>query len=328
LQTYAEAFHTDWTNQTDAEPLLTSVVRDDSTPAFVRASALTELAQYLSAANVELAKKGLANPDPIVRVGALDMLESVPPSQLWPLVSPLLSDSSRGVRIKAVDLLAAVPTANQPATDRADFEKAAAEFVAAQKLNADRPEARSALGGFYARRGLTADAEAEYKAALRLEPQFAPAAINLADLYRQLGRNDDVSQVLQAAIRVSPRDAGLHHALGLALVRTKRLDEAITELRQAAELDPDQARYAYVYAVALNSAGRRDDAIDTLKESLTRHPNDRDTLIALISFYRDAGKLESALQYAEQLGRVSTNDLATDNLISTLREQIKKSTVR
>jgi tetratricopeptide (TPR) repeat protein len=87
-------------------------------------------------------------------------------------------------------------------------------------------------------------------------------------------------------------------------------------------------RYAYVYAVALNSAGRRDDAIDTLKESLTRHPNDRDTLMALISYYRDAGKLESALQYAEQLGRISPNDLATGNLISTLREQLKKSTVR
>jgi predicted CXXCH cytochrome family protein len=325
FQTYAEAFHADWTNQTDAEPLLSSVAKDDNTPAFVRASALTELAQYLSAANVEPARKGLANPDPMVRVGALDTLESVPPSQLWPLVSPLLSDSSRGVRIKAVDLLAAVPTANQPVTDRADFDKAAAEFVAAQKLNADRPEARSALGGFYARRGLTAEAKAEYKAALRLEPQFAPAAINLADLYRQLG---SASQVLQAAIQVSPRDAGLHHALGLALVRAKHLDEAIAELRQAAELDPDQARYVYVYAVALNSAGRRDDAIDTLKESLTRHPNDRDTLMALISFYRDAGKLESALQYAEQLGRVSPNDLATDNLISTLREQIKKSTVR
>ena len=48
------------------------------------------------------------------------------------------------------------------------------------------------------------------------------------------------------------------------------------------------------HAVALNSAGRRDNAIDTLKESLTRHPNDRDTLLALISFYRDFGKLVSS----------------------------------
>ena len=119
-------------------------------PAPVR---LSELAPHVSPANVNLAKSGLSDPDPMVRIGALDMLEGVPPSQIWPLVSPLLADSSRGVRIKAADLLAAVPAASQPPADREKFELAAAEFVAAQRLNADRPESRSALGNFYARRG-------------------------------------------------------------------------------------------------------------------------------------------------------------------------------
>ena len=260
----------------------------------------------------------------MVRIGALDMLENVPSPQLWPLVSPLLSDSSRGVRVKAVDLLAALPTANQPASDRTSFDKAAAEFIAAQRLNADRPEARSALGTFYAHRGLAADAEAEYKTALRLEPQFAPAAINLADLYRQLGKDDDGNQVLQAAIQASPRDAGLHHALGLALVRAKRLNEALPELRQAAELEPERARYTYVYGVALNSAGWKDDAIEALQNNLVRHPNDRDTLIALIGFNRDAGYIEAALQYAEQLARITPNDPDLNQLISTLRQQTNK----
>jgi hypothetical protein len=71
-----------------------------------------------------------------------------------------------------VSVLAAVPTANQPVPDRAAFERAAAEFVAAQRLNADRPEARSTLGNFYARHGLNSDAQNEYKAALRLSPQY------------------------------------------------------------------------------------------------------------------------------------------------------------
>ncbi len=84
-----------------------------------------------------------------------------------------------GVRIRAAAVLAAVPTASQPPADRERFERAAAEFVAAQRLNADRPEARSALGNFYARRRLFAEAEAEYKAALKLSPQYAPASINL-----------------------------------------------------------------------------------------------------------------------------------------------------
>ena len=90
----------------------------------------------------------------MVRIGALDMLESVPPAQIWPLASPLLSDRSRGVRIRAASLLAVVPTANQPPADRERFERAAAEFIDAQRFNADRPESRSALGSFFAKRAV------------------------------------------------------------------------------------------------------------------------------------------------------------------------------
>jgi HEAT repeat protein len=55
----------------------------------------------MSPANISLARSGLADPDPMVRIGALDMLANVPPAQLWPLAAPLLSDSKRGVRIRA-----------------------------------------------------------------------------------------------------------------------------------------------------------------------------------------------------------------------------------
>ena len=95
---------------------------------------------------------------------------------------------------------------------------------------------------------------------------------------------------MRTAIAASPRDAGLYYALGLTLTRLKRTDEAMAELRRAAELEPDRARYAYVYAVALHSAGRREQAIAVLKENLTRHPEDRDTLLALVTFSRDAGR--------------------------------------
>jgi tetratricopeptide (TPR) repeat protein len=108
------------------------------------------------------------------------------------------------------------------------------------------------------------------------------------------------------------------------LVRAKRLGEAIGELRQAAELDADQVRYAYVYAVALNSAGRSNEAIAALKDNLARHPNDRDTLMALVAFYRNAADLNSALEYAEQLARITPNDRDLDNLILELRRQNQK----
>jgi Flp pilus assembly protein TadD len=323
LQNYAEAFHAAWTGRGDAAALLRQIAADRNVPAFARASALTELRPYASSSNANLARAGLSDPDPMVRIGALAMLEDIPSNQLWPVVAPLLSDPNGGVRISAAMLLASVPNLSQPPADRDRFERAAVEFVAAQRLNADRPEARSTLGYFFARRGLAAEAEAEYKAALRLSPQFAPAAINLADLYRQRGRDGDGEEVLRTAIDASPRHAGLHHALGLTLTRLKRSDGAITELRRAAELEPERARYTFVYAVALHSAGQTNNSITVLEENLARHQSDRDTLMALISFHRAAGHIDSALKYAQQLALIIPEDNDLAKLIQDLQRQDK-----
>ena len=328
FQRYAEAFHAARTDHADAAALLAVVAADQNTPGIARATALGELGAHPSSSIIPLARRAFADADPMVRIGALDMLGNLPASQIWPLASPLLTDSSRGVRMRAASLLAAVPTASQPPADRPRFESAAAEFIAAQRLNADRPEARSALGRFYARRGLSVDAEAEYKAALHLSPQYLPAAINLADLYRQLGRDPEGEGVLRAAIAGSPRDAGLHYSLGLVLTRLKRPADALTELARAAELEPERARYAYVYAVGLHSAGRAGEAMTVLKDILARHPGDRETLLALISFSRDAGDIPAALAYAERLAGITPGDRDLTALIENLRRQNKPPDAR
>jgi len=248
----------------------------------------------------------------------------MPVAQRWPLASPLLTDAVQGVRIRAASVLAGVPTAQLNTNDRQRFGRAAEEFIAAQKSNADRPEARSMLGSYYAQRGATAEAETEYKAALRLSPQYMPAAINLADLYRRLQREYDAENILRAAIAVAPGDAGAHHTLGLTLVRLKRLTEALGELRRAAELAPEQARYAYVYAVALHSAGRGGEAMTVLKASLERYPDARDSLLALISFSREAGDLAAALGYAQHLAKIAPTDQSISKLVQDLQQQLKK----
>jgi len=322
FQTYGPAFHAAWEGEPNAEALLDAVAADPATPAFVRASALEELAAYPSPETAALVKKGLADPDPLVRLAALDHLDAGTPAQLWPLVSPLLDDPVRGVRIKAASLLAGVQSQDLTASDRAHLAAAEKEFLAAQDLNADRPEARSLLARYYVRIGDTAAAEKEYRAALRLSPHFTPAAVNLADLYRQLGRDEDGVAVLREALRASPNDGGLHHALGLALVRLKQQDAAIEELRRAAELEPDRSRYAYVYAVGLESLGRRAEAVAVLKDNLKHHPHDRETLLALINFARADGDAATALRYAEQLAEVEPDNQRLNELIQALKEQV------
>jgi predicted CXXCH cytochrome family protein len=325
FQNYAAAFRAAWDGGADASAQLAAVAANQATPAFARAGALAELHAATSPAALEIARTGLADPDPMVRVGALDMIEGLPPDRQWALASPLLSDPVRGVRIRAAALLAAVPAASQPPADRARFAKAADEFVAAQRLNADRPESRSALGSFHARQRRFDDAEAKYKAALGLSPRYVPASINLADLYRETGRDADGEAALRTAIAATPQDAGLHHALGLVLTRLKKPDDALAELARAASLEPDRSRYAYVYAVGLNSAGRGPEALAVLKDNLAKHPDDRDTLLALLAFNRDAGDIAAALDYAAQLTRLTPEDRGLAELVADLRRRQEKS---
>jgi predicted CXXCH cytochrome family protein len=323
FQNYAPAFHSAWNDQTDAARLLTAVATDVNAPAIARASALSELSTRATLATLNLARTAIRDLDPLVRIGALDMLENAPPEQKWSIASPSLADPIRSVRIRTVSILSDVPSARLSESDRGRFDRAAEEFIAAQRFNADRPEARSTLGAFYARRGRNSEAETEYQAALRLSPQFTGASINLADLYRQTGREDAGEKVLLAAIKAVPDDGGLHQALGLSLVRLKRLDEAVVELGRAAELDRHNARYAYIYGVALHSAGRQQEAIAYLKDSLTGHPENRDILMAIVSFSREAGDTATALQYAEQALRIAPDDSAAEGLVDELRRQVK-----
>ncbi len=229
---------------------------------------LRELASRVSPANIAPHETALADPDPMVRIGALDMLENVPAGQIWPLASPLLADPVRGVRIRAASLLASVPTASQPPPDRARFDQAATEFIAAQRANAERPEARTTLANFLARRGQTADAEAEYKAALKLSPQYATAAINLADLYRQLGRDGDGETVLRAA------HCGITARRGRASRARPDLDAAEAARRGARRIAEGNRAGAGPFALRLCLRRRaafrrpcRDEAMTVLKRS-------------------------------------------------------------
>jgi predicted CXXCH cytochrome family protein len=321
FQNYAAAFHSAWNDQADAAKLLTAVATDANAPAIARASALSELSTRATPAILNLARTTLRDPDPLVRIGALDMLENAPPEQKWSIASPSLVDPIRSVRIRTVSILSDVPSVRLSESDRGRFDRAAEEFIAAQRFNADRPEARSTLGAFYARRGRDSEAEAEYKAALRLSPQFTGASINLADLYRQTGREDAGEKVLRTAITTVPDDGGLRHALGLSLVRLKRLDEALVELRRAADLDSHNARYAYIYGVALHSAGRQQEAIAYLRDGLAGHPENRDIIMAIVSFSREAGDTATALEYAEKAAKAAPDDPGLKGLVDELRRR-------
>jgi Flp pilus assembly protein TadD len=97
----------------------------------------------------------------------------------------------------------------------------------------------------------------------------------------------------------------------------------LAELERATRLEPAVARFAYAYALALNGAGRADDAIRVLTSTLAAHPDDREVLVALAAFERDAGRLAAAREHAALLLARNPDDREARALADSLRPRGK-----
>ena len=178
-QRFAAAFSAENAGALDAQAQLRAVAADVSHPAIVRATALAQLNASDSQRGLETFAEGLRDANPLLRLAALQSLANAPLAARLSLAAPLLSDPLKALRIEAVSVLAPVPADQLSAEQRGAFERASEEYVASQRYNADRAEARVNLGTFYANRGDAAKAEKEIKAAIGLDPFFVPAYVNL-----------------------------------------------------------------------------------------------------------------------------------------------------
>ena len=286
-----------------ANARLAAVIDDATQPAIVRATALSLLAPSVDPAQAERLARAARSPDPLVRRAAAEASHAIPPQAGAAVLTALLADPVRTVRLEAVSQLVSIagPPPDQPA--RAAFDRAADEFRQSQAASAERPEAQVTLGAFEARLGRADIAEAAYRTAIALQPQFAPAYVNLADLLRAVGRDAEGEQVLRNGLGVVPAIGrpALQHALGLQLVRAKRYDDAMVWLRLAAEGDAGNARYAFVYGVALHETGRVAEGRRVLEGAARRHPGNIDTLSALVAFSQKAGDAAAARRWATAL---------------------------
>jgi tetratricopeptide (TPR) repeat protein len=315
---YAEALHAGRSQALDAEPQLVALAADASRPAMVRATALATLGSIQTAGWLSALEPSLADPDPLIRFGALQAAQSLDLETRARVLPPRLRDPVRSLRAEAARMLAGVPAPVLGPQQAAARDAGLSEYRSMQRLSADRPEAQLNLGLLEAELGRAAESERAYRSALRLEEGFVPAYANLADLYRATGRDAEGEVLLREALRISPGSAAVHHALGLALVRLERRGEALAELARAAELDPDSPRYAYAHAVALQSTGELVRALEILVRAHARHPADREILIALATFSARQGNRLGARAWARKLVALAPEDRSARQLLSDL----------
>ena len=319
---YGTAIHAGRTGAIDAERQLDQLIGDKSQPAIARATGLSLLASYASAASEPAIKAAISDPDPLVRMAVPQALPPSAPRAMVDAILPLLSDPVRAVRVEAARVIAGIDPQTMTPDQRSAFTGAYQELIGAEMIDADRPESHLNLGLMKTRRHQLDEAEAEYRTALRLDPKFVPALVNLADLDRQRGLDKEGAELLRTAMAVEPNNAAIKHSLGLLLVRQRNLAEALPLLRDAAALDPDNARYAYVYAVALNSSGSAAEAKTLLERTHKQHPADRNVLLGLIAFERDSGDVAAAITHAQELTVLEPQNPQVRALLDDLQRRL------
>jgi len=300
-------------------PRLLELAANAHAPAVLRASATTLAAPSMRADLLPDALALLADPEPGVRIAALGLLEATPP-EVRARAASLLSDPILGVRTEAARVLADVPDAMLEGSARQALVAAVAEYVEAQQLNADWPDANANLGNLYARQQRYVEAQSAFERAIALDPQFEGGYANLADLHRERGEDADAARVLAAGLARLPDSAALHHAAGLASVRAGDRAAAVEHLAAAVRLAPANARYAYVHALALDDGAKHAKSIAALEQADRRHPHDVDILMALISQYRDRGDNAAALRAARKLAVALPDDAEVRALVGTLEQ--------
>jgi Flp pilus assembly protein TadD/nitrate/TMAO reductase-like tetraheme cytochrome c subunit len=299
-QLAASAFAAADANEPGAGVRLGQTATDLSLPAITRATALWRLGRLPGPTAEHAATHSLADPDPLLRRTAVESLSDLPEPRRLAVLAPLLDDTVRTVRIAAASALAGSMTNATPA-ERASFERAANEFIAARQFNADTAEARTDLGVFLAKLGRLREAETAMKAAISLEPEFTAGYVNLVDLYRTQDREGEGEALLLLGLARSPQSPELHHIHGLLRVRQNRMPEALVELRKASQLAPGNARFAYVHAVALDSVGDSTAALEEIRRVLPGNRGNVELLLAAATFSRNAGDFKAMQAYRQAL---------------------------
>jgi tetratricopeptide (TPR) repeat protein len=315
---YGEALHAGRIGSINANQLLIDLANDSSKPAIARATAASLLQGYLNSNTLSTINDLLHDEDAIVRFSSINAAEGFPPQIKVKLLKHLLQDNQRMLRIEAARALADSQEHFSTESLKAQFDQALDEYITAQYVNAERPEAHANLGVLHTRMQKIDLAQREFEQAIAIDPSFIPAYINLADLYRTRGLDGQGKHYLETAIEKRPDAGSAHHALGLLYVRQNKLPEALSSLKMAMELEPQNTRYKYVYAVALDSTGQSEQSLEVLKHAHEQRPADRDVLYALISFHQKAGDLANAKHYANILIQVSPWDRNAHALLKSL----------
>ncbi|MBW1635101.1 MAG: tetratricopeptide repeat protein [Deltaproteobacteria bacterium] len=280
---------------------LKQIIQDALSPLIVRATALSYLNRYPTDSTLPLFKESLISDEALLRRTTLMNLPPVSAEDLQQLVSPLLTDPVKGVRIEAARTLAKIPADQISEKWRKPYDSAIAEYMQTALYSADFAASRLNLGALATLQGQTDEAEEHFKKAITIDRDLYSARTNLAILYSRHGKLDLAEEVLQKTLAVNPVLADVHYSLGLLLSEKKQYSEAVKHLQTASSGMPDNAKTHYNLGQLLLFLQRDTEAGEFLKKSFEIEPQNENYQQAVVRFYVEKGDLQQVKEIAEKI---------------------------
>jgi tetratricopeptide (TPR) repeat protein len=274
---------------------------DELSPAIVRATALTLLGAYPGDASTAAFNRALSDPEALVRHTAVGSVNTSDPEAFVELVSPLLFDQVRAVRLQAASRLAGLPEDLFEPYQLQMLAETLAEYEEVTAYSLDFAFAGHNLGNLYARLDDPEKAQAFYESAIEIDDLFYPAKSNLAVLLSSQGNNEDAERLLRDILDAYPDQHDSAYSLGLLLAEMDRYEEAAGFLRRAASGLPNAARIFYNLGLVEQYLGRAREAEAALLRTVELEPSNFEYLYALADHYVTRGELRSALAIADHM---------------------------
>lgn len=299
---------------------LVLLAKNTQKTAIVRATALKQLAQYGQKYLPTLLTL-TQDKNALVRTIAARVLNTVPINQKSKALLPLLSDPIMAVRIEAAASLAEISPSALTPLQKLSFQKALADYKAAQTSQTDWPEGYFNLGRLYEKTQAYSQAVEFYEKALKLDKNFIPAYHHLANLHHQYKKPLKAEAVFRLAIKNLPKEGRFYYSLSLLLVEKKRYQEALPLLEKATQLMPKAVTIHYNYGLLLQKSKTK--AATQKAEYALRHaqqlaPNNPKILNALVIFYIQQRQPIQANSYLKHWLKIAPNNPQAHRLLKTL----------
>jgi tetratricopeptide (TPR) repeat protein len=307
----------------DAHKDLLKLASDPLYPVIVRSTALSLLEAYTGKETSRAYELALLDDEALIRRTAVDHINVNDPKRQTQLLTSMLYDPVKAVRIEAARRMTEVSDPALDPNQKKVFQASLEEYQESMNYSADFAFGRYNLANLYVALKQPQKAVENYRAAIKIDNLFYPAKVNLAMFYNQRGENDKAETLLREVAASQPELHEVQYSLGLLLAEEKEFDEAANYLKQAAEGMPDRARIHYNLGLLLQHLKKDSDAEASLLKAQELAPDNLDYLYALADFYLKRNKLQKAKSIAREMVTRHPNQRIGHDILNLVEKNLK-----